>query len=100
MDSESEGYQATADFIIPKRKTYFETKKTIMKYKLPQKCQTYFGFPWQTFRQVSGKKTVFHRPTSVIIGKNCAVCLEFHPRAQFFFPIRSFRLMSNVYLFI
>ena len=59
MDSESEGYQATADFIIPKRKTYFETKKTIMKYKLPQKCQTYFGFPWQTFRQVSGKKNCF-----------------------------------------
>ena len=69
MDSESEGYQATADFIIPKRKTYFETKKTIMKYKLLQKCQTYFGFSWQTFRQVSGKKTVFHQPSSVFIGK-------------------------------
>ena len=31
------------------------------------------------------EKTVFHQPRSVIIGKNCTVCLEYHPRAQFFF---------------
>ena len=32
---------------------------------------------------------VIHRPWSVRIGKNCALCLEYGPRPAAFIPIRT-----------
>ena len=49
---------------------------------------------------VEKNKKVFHQPRSVRIGKNCAFCLEYlRPRAQFF-PIRTSRLVINLYLLL
>ena len=52
------------------------------------------------FRCVVEKNgNVIHQPRSVRIGKNCALCLEYpRSRAQFF-PIRSSRLVNNLYIY-
>ena len=52
------------------------------------------------FRSVVDKnKNVIHQPRAVRIGINCALCLEYpRPRAQFF-PLRTSRLVNNIYLF-
>ena len=61
MDPDNESYQATANFIIPKRKTYFKTKETIMRHKLPQKCPHISGSFCKHFVKFLKKKML---PTS------------------------------------
>ena len=63
----------------------------------------FFSEPFVRFKKKN--KNVIHQPRSVSIVKNCALCLVYRPRpyprprAQFF-PIRTSRLVNNIYIYI
>ena len=59
MDSESEGYLATADFIIPKRKTYFETKKNYHEIQTAAEMSNIFRVPLANISSSFRKKKLF-----------------------------------------
>ena len=65
----------------PTTKTY---KENYHEIQTAAEMSNIFRVPLANISLSFRKKTVFHQPRSVIIGKNCTVCLEFHPRAQFF----------------
>ena len=90
---DSEFYHSEKKNPLQNKENYHETQTT----------KEMFNIFWVLFASIllsfRKKKLLFTSLDRSVFGKNCALCLVYRPRGRFL-PIRTLRLMNNIYLFI
>ena len=90
---DSEFYHSEKKYLLHNKENYHETQTAKEMFNI---FRVLFASILLSFRE---KKLLFTSLDRSLFGKNCALCLVYRPRGQFL-PIRTLRLMNNVYWLI
>ena len=90
---DSEFYHSEKKNSLQNKENYHETQTAKEMFNI---FRVLFASILLSFRK---KKLLFTSLDRSVFGKNCALCLVYRPRGRFL-PIRTLRLMNNIYLFI